>query len=70
MAIAEGIPINITLLFSASQYMAAANAYLNGIETRVNPHYSSAEELGLKIISAYYWKLGLIKITTNSDLEL
>lgn len=35
MAIAEGIPINITLLFSANQYVAAANAYLNGIETRV-----------------------------------
>ena len=34
-AIAQGIPINITLLFSAEQYEAAANAYLNGVEARV-----------------------------------
>lgn len=34
-AIAEGIPINVTLLFSAKQYEAAANAYLNGVEARV-----------------------------------
>lgn len=35
-AIAEGIPVNITLLFSAEQYQAAAMAYLKGIETRIN----------------------------------
>jgi transaldolase len=35
-AIAEGIPVNITLLFSAGQYEAAANAYLKGIETRID----------------------------------
>lgn len=35
-AIAAGIPINITLLFSAEQYEAAAMAYLRGIETRVS----------------------------------
>jgi transaldolase len=34
-AIAEGIPINITLLFSAGQYEAAANAYMKGVETRI-----------------------------------
>jgi transaldolase len=34
-AIAEGIPVNITLLFSAEQYEAAAMAYLKGIETRI-----------------------------------
>jgi len=34
-AIAEGIPVNVTLLFSAEQYMAASMAYLKGIETRV-----------------------------------
>ncbi len=33
-AIAEGIPVNVTLLFSAEQYHAAAMAYLRGIETR------------------------------------
>ncbi|MDF1570580.1 MAG: transaldolase [Bacteroidales bacterium] len=32
--IAEGIPVNVTLLFSADQYEAAANAWLNGVEIR------------------------------------
>jgi len=31
-----GIPINVTLLFSAEQYRAAADAYLRGIERRVD----------------------------------
>jgi transaldolase len=33
--IASGIPINVTLLFSAEQYRAAANAYLTGVEQRI-----------------------------------
>jgi transaldolase len=33
--IASGVPINVTLLFSAEQYRAAAEAYLRGIERRV-----------------------------------
>lgn len=33
-AIAEGIPVNVTLLFSAAQYLAAAEAWLKGAETR------------------------------------
>jgi transaldolase len=35
-AIAEGIPVNVTLLFSAGQYMAAAEAYMKGIEYRID----------------------------------
>jgi transaldolase len=35
-AIAEGIPVNITLLFSVEQYQAASGAYLKGIETRID----------------------------------
>jgi transaldolase len=34
-AIFEGIPVNVTLLFSREQYLAAASAYLRGIERRV-----------------------------------
>jgi transaldolase len=34
MAIAEGIPVNVTLLFSPAQYEAAAMAYLRGAEAR------------------------------------
>jgi transaldolase len=33
--IAAGVPINVTLLFSADQYRAAAEAYLRGIERRI-----------------------------------
>ncbi len=33
--IASGIPVNVTLLFSADQYRAAAAAYMRGIERRI-----------------------------------
>jgi transaldolase len=32
--IAAGVPVNVTLLFSAPQYLAAADAYLKGLERR------------------------------------
>lgn len=35
-AIFAGIPINITLLFSREQYLAAAEAYLRGVERRID----------------------------------
>lgn len=34
-SIFEGVPVNITLLFSREQYLAAAEAYMRGIERRV-----------------------------------
>ena len=34
-AIFAGIPINVTLLFSREQYVAAAEAYLRGVERRI-----------------------------------
>ena len=44
-AIFSGVPINVTLLFSREQYLAAAEAYLRGIERRVaaglNPDVAS-----------------------------
>jgi transaldolase len=44
-AIFAGVPINVTLLFSREQYMAAAEAFLRGIERRVeaglNPNVGS-----------------------------
>ena len=44
-AIFAGVPINVTLLFSREQYLAAAGAYLRGIERRIaaglNPHVAS-----------------------------
>jgi transaldolase len=35
-AIFAGIPVNVTLLFTREQYLAAAEAYLRGIERRVD----------------------------------
>jgi transaldolase len=35
-AIFAGIPVNVTLLFSCEQYVAAAEAYLRGIERRLS----------------------------------
>jgi transaldolase len=44
-AIFAGVPINVTLLFSREQYVAAAEAFLRGIERRIeaglNPHVGS-----------------------------
>ena len=44
-AIFAGIPVNVTLLFSREQYLAAAEAYLRGIERRIeaglNPSVAS-----------------------------
>jgi transaldolase len=34
-AIFAGVPVNVTLLFSANQYIAAAEAYMRGIERRI-----------------------------------
>ena len=44
-AIFAGVPINVTLLFSREQYLAAAEAFLRGIERRIeaglNPYVGS-----------------------------
>jgi transaldolase len=34
-SIANGVPINVTLLFSRDQYLASAEAYMRGLERRV-----------------------------------
>jgi transaldolase len=48
-AIFAGVPINVTLLFSREQYIAAAEAYLRGIERRItaglNPNVDSVASL-------------------------
>jgi transaldolase len=35
-AIVAGVPVNVTLLFSSRQYLAAAEAYLRGLERRLD----------------------------------
>jgi len=48
-AIFAGVPVNVTLLFSSAQYVAAAEAYLRGIERRIaeglNPDVASVASL-------------------------
>jgi transaldolase len=48
-AIFAGVPINVTLLFSREQYVAAAEAFLRGIERRIaaglNPQVGSVASL-------------------------
>jgi len=48
-AIFAGVPVNVTLLFSREQYVAAAQAYIRGIERRVaaglNPHVGSVASI-------------------------
>jgi len=48
-AIFAGIPVNVTLLFSADQYVAAAEAYMRGVERRIaaglNPSIGSVASL-------------------------
>ena len=47
--IAAGVPVNVTLLFSKEQYLAAAEAYVRGLERRVqkglSPDVSSVASL-------------------------
>jgi transaldolase len=48
-AVFAGVPINVTLLFSREQYLAAAEAYLRGVERRIDaglrPDVSSVASL-------------------------
>ena len=48
-SIFAGVPINVTLLFSREQYLASAEAYLRGIERRIeaglDPHVTSVASL-------------------------
>ena len=48
-AIFAGVPVNVTLLFSPAQYVAAAEAYLRGVERRIeanlNPNVASVASL-------------------------
>ena len=48
-SIFAGIPINVTLLFDTDQYLAAADAYMKGIERRIeaglNPDVSSVASI-------------------------
>ena len=48
-AIFAGVPVNVTLLFSCEQYVAAADAYMRGVERRIaaglNPEVGSVASI-------------------------
>jgi transaldolase len=71
-AIFAGVPINVTLLFSSEQYLSAAEAYLRGVERRIdaglNPNVASVASLFVsrwdvavsdKIVGALKNRLGI-----------
>jgi transaldolase len=52
-AIFAGVPINVTLLFSCEQYIAAAEAYLRGIERRIAAGLRLGIAIGERTYRAY-----------------
>ena len=66
-----GVPINVTLLFSCEHYLAAADAYLRGIERRVaaglNPSEIEATMAGIRRIHA---ELGVTVMLIEHVMEL
>jgi transaldolase len=66
-AIFAGVPVNVTLLFSSAQYVAAAEAYLRGIERRIiaglNPAVGSVASLFVS-----RWDVAVMK-KTSEDLH-
>jgi transaldolase len=71
-AIFAGIPINVTLLFSREHYVAAAEAYLRGIERRIdaglNPQVGSVASLFISRWDAAV--VGKVPETLNNRLGL
>ncbi|MEO6950789.1 MAG: transaldolase [Polyangia bacterium] len=61
-AIFLGIPINVTLLFSCAQYQAVADAYMRGIERRVE------KGLDPKIVSVASLFISRWDVASNKDL--
>ncbi len=64
-AIYSGVPVNVTLLFSSAQYIAAAEAYLRGIERRIaaglNPAVGSVASLFVS-----RWDVAVMKKTPDA----
>ena len=66
-AIYQGIPINVTLLFSREQYLAAAEAYIKGIERRLNDGKSPVVE-SVASLFVSRWDAG-VKETVSAEYQ-
>jgi transaldolase len=84
-AIFAGVPVNVTLLFSDDQYLAAANAFMRGIERRIEaglkPDIASVASIFIsrwdvavagKVPEALHDRLGIVvaKRTYKAYLDL
>src|SRR6195256_4602347 len=71
-AIFAGVPVNVTLLFSREQYVAAADAYLRGIERRIaaglRPDVSSVASLFISRWDSAV--MGKVPDTLNNELGI
>jgi len=66
-SIYAGVPINVTLLFSREQYLAAAEAYMKGIERRLNDGKSPVVE-SVASLFVSRWDTG-VKDTVSPDYQ-
>jgi len=66
-SIYKGIPINVTLLFSREQYLAAAEAYMKGIERRLNDGKSPVVE-SVASLFVSRWDAG-VKDTVSPEYQ-
>jgi transaldolase len=71
-AIFAGVPVNVTLLFSREQYLAAAEAYIRGIERRIdaglNPQVGSVASVFISRWDAAV--AGKVPATLNNQLGI
>ncbi|MFL6696597.1 MAG: transaldolase [Vitreoscilla sp.] len=66
-SIYSGIPVNVTLLFSREQYLAAAQAYMKGIERRLNDGKSPVVE-SVASVFVSRWDAGA-KETVSAEFQ-
>jgi transaldolase len=64
-AIASGVPVNVTLLFSREQYEAAAEAYLRGLERRLSAELSLDVHSVASLFVSRWDKATMDKVPSN-----
>jgi transaldolase len=69
-SIFNGVPINVTLLFSAEQYRASAEAYLRGIERRIEAGLNPVVESVASLFVSRWDKATADKLPTNLRNQL
>jgi transaldolase len=69
-SIFNGVPINVTLLFSAEQYRASAEAYLRGIERRIEAGLNPVVESVASLFVSRWDKATADKLPSNLRNQL